>query len=771
MFPPILICALSASILPQQPGGGSFLPEWEISHGWSAGNLTELPDINGDGIAEWLHSTSSASPTFSQQGVVQAWSGMDGSLLWEFYGSEEYERVGRTEPLVIDLDADGTDELLLYDFVVYEAGHIYVLDAQSGAVEWRQDCPSGQDDFGKRVWIADADGDGQAEIFTSSLGERGTSNADQLHCFAADGSLRWRRDILAEGLEVYLEDLNGDNIPAVILAESTKTIHSSSNAGKIFNLDPSTGTTLWEIPGSHIYQRLGKDLRFEDCDLDGTVDLVALCPQTKVGTMTGAGGVFTFSGADGSLLWEIFGTVGNGGLGKNALLEDVDGNAGSELILPVPKSSSWDGQIFAHRISDGSLLWEASGLAGAEQGFGKTVLLDDFNSDGVKELLVGSARLNSTAPEVEYFAWGMYRATDGQAHWEKQWHDGFGRDPEVTPDDLDGDGISEFLIWNYHWYAPIGNGKERVGLAFAFDIDGNQLWRVDGGVAHRSFAYNVQAGDFNGDGTKEVSIHSLSNELFPGLGHGTLEARTGIAGDLLWKREGSRAYTGFGQNQRVVDLDGDGSSELICYSPNDDTWIGTDTGSLWSLNGYTGQTLFHKSGKREHEDFPSRWHLGQDTDGDGWLNLVILSRHEIANLSGSGNFTGFLEKSADTISASSGGEVDLFLNFTDAAKWYEYLIVLSAHGVGLNYELGFPVPLRKDHWFFVSADNQLPPGNFQAFHGVLNENGEATATISFAPNQIPSNLVGNTATFAALARLPWKGWKYCSIPQSVTVTL
>ena len=767
LFSPFLAAALI--LCSQQPSGGDYLPTWRVPLQWDDGFLQELPDLDGDGVIDVLHTDYHASDVFSQQGAIQARSGASGEQIWEILGSAQDVRMGFDEPVISDLNGDGQMEILVYGYPLFSSSNLRVLDSITGKTIWEQVRAPNYDRFAWEVWIEDLMGDGTKEIITMSRAAFGSSVANKLHCFLADGTLAWEFDLSSLTPELFFEDLNQDGSREVILGLPDLNVNTLGNAGKIFVLNPLNGVPIWEMPGTHVGQRLGAGLQFHDLDATGDLDILAPCPWTMVGGMSDAGSLWAMSGSTGALIWRIRGAEAGGFLGEVVVAGDLDGNGNIEIVLGLPKYQSERGMVAAFRGHDGTLFWQNVNPLTSAPGFGKRIFLSDLTGDGSENLLVESLQIFGSISDVQHHAIQMLDLRNGATLWQHYTGFHFRKEPEIRFLDLFHDGISQILITDPTWYKPSTNQYQDAGLVYLLKSNGSLLWLREGTSAYQQLGQKVLVGDLNGDGNDELLIRANEPDYGGQIGVGMLEVRESSWGTLLWAKRGSKARDRYGSFPRLVDLDMDGSAEIVCSNSLSQGWRGIAQGRLRVLKGDSGEVIFTKEGNEERAYFPSAVIPAEDLDGDGWLDLIALGNSELFNITGNGNFSEFLHSSGQEVSIANGGSINLQIDFTPTAGWYEYLVLLSAHGPGLNYEFDIPMPLTLDHWVFLSSAHGLPPSNFKSFFGVLDRSGRAMAELKVAPSQIPISLLGESITLVTLARNPWMDWEYCSVPQTITI--
>jgi hypothetical protein len=233
-------------------------------------------DLNGDDHADLLV----GSTRFNGTGKVDAFSGLDGSLLWTHNGNESGARLGSALGPVGDVNMDGVPDV--------------VAGADSGG-------PSGT---GQAYVLSGVDG---STLLT--LEPTGVSGGTFAQFFAR-----------AAG------DLNHDGYPDVFIGDYA----AENGNGKAYVYSGMDGSILLEFNGQN-GEGLGPGRVMEDLNGDGYNDLIiagwTYGPNAE-------GRVYLFSGKDGSILRTITGTIPNDNLGVDALsLGDLTEDGRPELLL------------------------------------------------------------------------------------------------------------------------------------------------------------------------------------------------------------------------------------------------------------------------------------------------------------------------------------------------------------------------------------------------------------------------------------------------------
>jgi outer membrane protein assembly factor BamB len=764
---------LSTPLLLQQPGGGQFMPSWQKKVPYDGDRLISIKDLDADGADDWLHVDSYAERDFRWQGVVTAFSGRLGGELWSYAGPGAYANMGLEPSAVVDFEGDGRMELLFslpsFDSPNWPGGGVFfVVDSVTGQVLWEKGGEVGQDKFSKNVLLTDFDSDGLHEIVLSS---RGQSGSDKISCFSATGTLIWQSEVDFDGPSMQAVDFFGDGTAEILLQDPARIYGPIVGAGKLLLLQGDTGQLLWERWGALAFEKLGSDLLLRDLDQDGVIDILSLGPNATVNAAVEAGTAVRLSPADGSELWRLTGSVAKGRFGQNAQVGDADGNGIDDLYVGIPNYALDDGLVQAFECATGALLWNSPGTVGAQAGHGQNLWLENFHNTGGLQLLVEQRQGRGSGNKHSYFGWKLLDAATGLEIWQKPYRYIGWEDSVYQLHDFNGDGLTEIVVHNPAVTGPVGVGGKAAGLVLVLDSRGRILWAEQGTRDDQNYGFETLLSDLNADGVTDLIISAKQAVPPNSIDRGLLEARDGISGNLLWQLQGTTDKQRLADSIELVDLNRDGQAEILSKSTSSTGWRGPWQGELLVLHGDTGKVLWRMEGNKDRAFLPRDVVVGPDMDGDGWDEVGVLGNKKVTSLNGSGNFQGFMTASAYTLSASTGGTIDFPLDFTPEVGWQEYRVVFSAHGTGLNYEFGLPIPLTLDHWLRLSMAGGLPITHFRNAEGVLDINGRAAAQIRFGPGEIPSQMIGLSLTFATVARLPWQDWEYCSVPNSILIQL
>ncbi len=381
--------------------------------------VATISDLNGDGIADWLVGAGLADYAFENAGAAYLLSGADGSVLRRH-------------------DGHGTDQR--FGFLVTPAGDANGDGVEDYAASARRDnafrYPSGM-----VVLYSGIDGS-ELRRFTSAR------NWDRFgHALAAAG------------------DVNGDGYDDLIVGAPDDDF-SGIGTGSIFVYSGADGRALHTLRGSKVWDRFGSAVcSVGDIDLDGRPDFAVGVPLRESGYKE-AGAVELYSGRTGAMLLRVPGRSRDAFFGSEVVaMQDVTGDGIPDFaasgVLNANNFEGYDGYAEIRSGADGSLIASVESEAAGE-GFGMSLAAADISGDGLLDLIVG-------APLASYFGGagigaGALRAFSGPSGRfliELKGNSAgqrFGESIAPLHQDLDGDGMDEFLVG-----AP-GGGSLEEGL-------------------------------------------------------------------------------------------------------------------------------------------------------------------------------------------------------------------------------------------------------------------------------------------------------------------
>jgi hypothetical protein len=354
-----------------------------------------------------------------------------------------------------------------------------------------------------------------------------------------------------------------------------------------------------------------------DVDQDGCDDLVVGAPDSGTASQ---GAVTVYSGKTGAVLLHLASTSVGARFGYAVDGKiDADGDGYPDIVIGAPGESSLapnGGRVVVYSVHKNmQLLDYVSPTAGAEFGTSVRSLQDDLDGDGIDDFIVGAPGIDTAE---------VFSGRTGAGIFIKSGQTGsrFGTAVSVAGD-LDGDSWVDFVVGSPKFVNTNGNTVGRVA-AFA-GVDGSRLWTVDGAQLSGFGSSLAHPGDLDGDGRGEVIVGAPYHDDGSGNPTGCATVLTGATGAVLYKVFGDLSGDDFGWSVRSAtgDVDGDGVNDFIVGAPQ---FGGTNVGYARVVSGATGAPLFtllsHTSDPSGKGVYGSAV-TGGDFDGDGRTDVAV----------------------------------------------------------------------------------------------------------------------------------------------------
>lgn len=177
--------------------------------------------------------------------------------------------------------------------------------------------------------------------------------------------------------------------------------------------------------------------------------------------------------------------------------------------------------------------------------------------------------------------------------------------------DLDGDGLGDWLVGRRGKVV----GRNFPELRVLSGQDGSQIHSLRGfGTIGRLFLEAlVDIGDVDGDGVTDLAFGNANAPVNFGANVGQVGVFSGASGAVLYVRDGTLFFGGFGSSiASVGDVNGDGAPDLAIGQ------LGTLDENAYLIDGASGATLFKYRGPRNMGDIEFGYSAAAvgDLDGD-----------------------------------------------------------------------------------------------------------------------------------------------------------
>ncbi len=190
----------------------------------------------------------------------------------------------------------------------------------------------------------DVDGDGRPDVFVSIDSTRGHMPFE-IRSIAGDTIVEFKGASTGPPPAVCVRgpDLDGDDVPEILLGMPTEGVRKRHKAGEIHAISGKNGRRLRVLKGRGEYEELGRSIvALPDIDGDGVADFAAGAPgwrpkKKKDDDTSGWGAVIAFSGKTGKPIWTARCANDECDLGRSLdAMEDIDGDGVIDLVAGGP---------------------------------------------------------------------------------------------------------------------------------------------------------------------------------------------------------------------------------------------------------------------------------------------------------------------------------------------------------------------------------------------------------------------------------------------------
>jgi len=278
-------------------------------------SVSAAGDVNADGFDDLIVGSPGRTVSgHVESGRAFVISGADGDRIYSLSlntSSSALAHFGESVSGAGDVNNDGFPDLIVGAHWadpggLSDAGSAYVYSGVDGSILYQWDGGSSGDSFGKSVSGAgDVNGDGFADLivgaFNASPG--GITRAGSAHVYSgADGSQLFKWDGESEKDEFAYSvsgagDVNGDGFADLIVGAFNANPGSLTRAGSAYVYSGANGSLLLQWDGDRQDDQLGFSVAGAgDVDGDGFDDLIFGARYTDPGGRTDAGSAYVCSG-------------------------------------------------------------------------------------------------------------------------------------------------------------------------------------------------------------------------------------------------------------------------------------------------------------------------------------------------------------------------------------------------------------------------------------------------------------------------------------------
>ncbi len=667
-----------------------FQKDGHLSSDEFGNSVANAGDVNGDSYPDFIVGARTMTTSGgTDSGAVYVFSGRTGLLLYVKNGTQSNESFGVDVSGAGDVNNDGYDDFIIganwHDYAATDDGAAYVYSGATGLILYQKGGGGEDNDYGHSVSGAgDVNNDGYDDFI---IGSRDilTIDAGAADVYSgANGNILYTKT----GAAAYdnfsasvagIGDINGDGYADFIVGAPDND-NNGSSAGAVYVYSGIDGSSLYTKYGAAANDMYGTSVSGAgDVNADGKPDFIVGAKNSDA-SYTDAGSAYVYSGANGSLIFQIKGGAASDFLGNSVAGAGDTNNDGYDDLI-----------IGAHTA-------DPSGNSNAGSAY---VYLSDFMIPTIQDNQSGDTTWRSTDPgaiynidfldagsglkDIEYAVWSGQGMTatetiawsdittlaSGTTSFTTNWGVNFASLSEgtnyVSVRAYDNAGNMSVATDVFHIVRgtdtekPTFNGVQGVlgcgtGCLLPFWSRGNDSpsgiryylvymdttpafatgpaniigtsegisFKKNGLTDGTTYYFYVEAVDYAGNVSEYVAYSSLKSagstqSVLSSTGATVSGAGTG--GYLKWQAN-STPNSFYHKAEKAGDVDNDGIPDLIVGVTEADI-SATNSGAAYVYSGATGAILHTISGMLENDYLGGAVAGIGDVNGDGYGDFII----------------------------------------------------------------------------------------------------------------------------------------------------
>lgn len=321
------------------------------------------------------------------------------------------------------------------------------------------------------------------------------------------------------------------------------------------------------------------------------------------------------SGRTGVLIRRLVGPFGQDWGVSIADIGDVNADAVSDVAVGAPnrQAGSSVGAIDIYSGRDGALIASIIEDSGNRTELGRRVAgVDDLDGDGVSDFVAVASEartLRVYSGRTRVLIRSLSFGTTGQ---------------NAIPDialggDVNGDGVRDLIAGDAGW-------SEGEGRVMIFNLRNGATLRVISGDPTQNSRFGTAVaglGDVDGDGTPDLAATAPNRTDAGSFLTGAVSVHSGRTGARLAAAYGSR-LTDLGVSlATIADVDGDGAADLVAGAADARGTQGSQQGRVLFVSARTGAILMQMEGVQSPSRFGSACAGVSDMDGDSVPDVLV----------------------------------------------------------------------------------------------------------------------------------------------------